>query len=175
MAGGSASLQRRARAFPECPWHGRAPRSVHRQEHPAGRIPDPARSHTQGHLGTPQSGAPRCQSHRCAQMGSEPDPNTSRQTCLGPGFVCSRGLDEGWQDRQTDRMDRGDTRTATALRSQRRNPAPTPSPGQNQLLLPSPAFPAGVTQNIKDGLEGWELQPPSGAFAELHEPCPPEL
>lgn len=38
-------------------------------------------------------------------MGLEPEPTTFLQTCLGVGFVSSRGLDEGWQDRRMDRMD----------------------------------------------------------------------
>lgn len=143
-----------------------------------GRIPEPRRGKAGPSLNAPIP--PLCPNPGAAEpsMGLEPEPTTFLQTCLGVGFVSSRGLDEGWQDRRMDRMDRQmdgqtDGGTAMVLRSRRRNPAPAPSLGKNRLLLPSLYFPGGITQSIKGDLKDWELQPPLGAFPEqIREPCP---
>lgn len=71
-----------------------------------GRIPEPCRGKAGPSLNAPIP--PLCPNPGAAEpsMGSEPEPTTFLQTCLGVGFVSSRGLDEGWQDRRMDRMDR---------------------------------------------------------------------
>lgn len=71
-----------------------------------GRIPEPRRGKAGPSLNAPIP--PLCPNPGAAEpsMGLEPEPTTFLQTCLGVGFVSSRGLDEGWQDRRMDRMDR---------------------------------------------------------------------